>query len=81
MLFFVAASSAQSNTPSQDVADPSQPVAVDPLSPAEPAYVIGDDGQKIYFITKPVIKGAENAVKTETPSQRSNNEQPARKPE
>ena len=87
--FFVALTTfsvnanAQSNSAAQETATDNPGSNIDLAPPAiEPAHVISDDGQKIYFLATPAVNPENPAVKQAEVNQRQNgNGQPARKPE
>ncbi len=78
----IAVANGQSNTPSKDVNKDVAPAqSSDRVVPTpEPAHIIGDDGQKVYFLVNPKAPAQDAAIKKDEPNQRSIS-QPARKPE
>ena len=78
----IAVANGQSNTPSKNVSKDVVPsLSDDRVAPAsEPAHVVGDDGQKVYFLVNPNAPVQDAATKKDEPNQRSIT-QPARKPE
>lgn len=82
-LAFSADVNAQSNTAAQELSTDTPGSNIDLTVPVpEPPHVIGDDGQKVYFLANPSTTPKEPSGKQVEINQRqSNSEQPARKPE
>lgn len=82
-LAFSADVNAQSNTAAQELSTDTPVSNIDLTAPApEPPHVIGDDGQKVYFLANPYKIPKNPSVKQVEINQRhTSSDQPARNPE